>query len=96
MTAAELSQHQREEDMKAVLSTPEGRRFFWHLLDDVTRLHAASFTGDALTTAYAEGRRSVGIELMTEAQRVALPGYRAMVAEALQELAQPKPEEPEQ
>lgn len=89
---AETERLQAEGDAKAVLSSGSGRRFVWRVLEDFCRLHAGSFTGESLSSAHAEGRRSVGVELMLELQRVALPGYLTMVGEQLEALSR-KPTE---
>ena len=76
------ARRQREEDVKAMLSTPAGRRWLWHVLDGVAGLFGGSFSGEgALTSAYNEGRRAVGVALMTEAQRIAPARYVEMVTE---------------
>lgn len=82
----ELERIQAEADAKAVLSSASGRRFVWRLLEGHCRLHSSSFTGESLSSAHAEGRRSVGVEVMMELQRVALSGYLVMVAEQLEAL----------
>lgn len=81
----ELYRAQREADLHAVMSTPRGRRVVWQLLDGKCHLFAASFTGDALTSAFNEGRRIVGLELMVELQRVVPRFYTQMLTEALEE-----------
>jgi hypothetical protein len=55
-------------DIRAVMSTQQGRRFVWSLIESAG-VYAPSFTGAAETTAFNEGRRSVGIGLMVAAQR---------------------------
>lgn len=72
---------QRASDLRAVLDTPEGRRLVWRLLEDAN-LFGGSYTGEAISTAYAEGQRATAIRLMAEAQRVAPSAYLAMVTEA--------------
>jgi hypothetical protein len=72
---------QRESDLRAVLDTPEGRRFVWRLLE-TSNLHGGSYTGEAFSTAFNEGTRAVAMGLLQEAQRVAPNSYVAMVTEA--------------
>lgn len=72
--------HQRESDLKAVMSTAEGRRFVWYLLDDICQLHGGSYTGNS-QTFFNEGRRSVGIQVMQELQRIVPERYLDMVGE---------------
>lgn len=81
------AERQRQEDIKSVLATPAGRRFIWALLDERSGVFGPSFAGEAPhTTAYREGVRSVGIELVKELQRVSPGQYVLMVAEQLEEL----------
>lgn len=88
----ELRETRRIEDIRAVMSTAAGRRWVWRLLES-TGVWGASFTGDSLTSAHAEGRRFVGVALMAELQRDAEDSYVRMVAEQLQELVQRRGEE---
>jgi hypothetical protein len=49
-------------DFKAVIDTPQGRRFVRRLLGECG-VHQSSMHTDALTMAYKEGRRSLGLWL---------------------------------
>ena len=49
-----------EMDFKVLADTPEGRRFLWRLLAECG-VHHGSFGTDALSMAYREGRRSIGL-----------------------------------
>ena len=49
-------------DFRCIAGQPEGRRFIRRLLGECG-VHQASFTGEPLTMAYREGRRSVGLWL---------------------------------
>jgi hypothetical protein len=72
---------QAETDLKEVMSTAQGRRFVWRLIRQ-SGTFDVSFTGNN-TTFFNEGRRSVGVELMTEAQSVAAADYVHMLTETL-------------
>lgn len=50
-------------DLLEVMSTVQGRRFIWALLADAGAF-APSFSGEALSTAFNEGRRSVALGLL--------------------------------
>ena len=50
-------------DFQTLLASAEGRRFLRRLLAECG-VYRGSFTGDALTSAFQEGRRSVGLWLM--------------------------------
>lgn len=81
--AEEDAARQRDEDLRNVMGTAAGRRFVWRLIDEHAGTFGGSFSSDALTTAFNEGRRSVGRELMTEAQRLATSAYMDMLREHL-------------
>jgi hypothetical protein len=70
----ELAREQREaqrlnqaiadtNDFKTVASSPAGRRFLRSLLTECGIYHS-TFTGDALTSAYAEGKRAIGLSVI--------------------------------
>lgn len=61
--------HQRElrmarfrEQVKAAMSTKSGREMIFSILD-LCQLQVSSFNTNALSMAFAEGRRSVGLDL---------------------------------
>lgn len=87
---------QDEEDLRAVLSSPAGRRFFHRLLTQ-SGLYGGSYTESATATAFNEGRRSVAIALVGESQRIAPELYARGLREALDalELAQLEASKPE-
>lgn len=78
----EERRRRQDADMRAVLSTPEGRRFFFRLLDGVCNLHGGTFTGNS-QTFHLEGRRSVGVELLKEAQGVAPEAWALALQEQM-------------
>lgn len=65
---------QQRADLRAVMSTPAGRRFIWRLIDEVAGVFGPSWTGSS-ETFYREGRRAVGIDLMREVQRTCPAEY---------------------
>lgn len=67
-------------DLRQVLSTPRGRRFVWRMLS-MARIYEQSFTGDALTTAFNEGRRAVGNQLLAELNETAPDAFITMLQE---------------
>lgn len=67
-------------DLTTIMATPSGRRFMWNLVEACGVLDA-SFAGDERMTAYNEGRRSVGIELVQRLQAVTPDAYLKMVVE---------------
>lgn len=83
MTPAELDADEarrKDDDLRDALSTPNGRRFVWRLIEGAGAVKA-SFAGDGTTTAYNEGRRAVGLALMLEAQRVDADAFVRMFSE---------------
>lgn len=61
-------QEQLKADFQAVMSLAAGRRVIWWFIDGVCGVHSGGFTGEALSTAFAEGRRDVGLKLLLKAQ----------------------------
>ncbi|MFT3708033.1 MAG: hypothetical protein QM817_10290 [Archangium sp.] len=63
-------QRKHDEALRWVLSGELGRLHFWALLERAG-LYSSSYAEKAEATAFNEGRRSIAIGLLTEAQRVA-------------------------
>lgn len=68
-------------DFRAVVATAQGRRFVWELMAPA---FVASFTGEALSTAYNEGRRTVANELLARLNDHAPEALANMFAAAAQ------------
>lgn len=51
-----------QDQLKVVMSTKDGREMFFNILD-LCQLNASSFSTNALSMAFCEGRRSVGLDL---------------------------------
>jgi hypothetical protein len=79
----ELRREQAISDLRFVLSSPEGRRFYGRLLQKAN-LNGKSFADSAALTAYNEGRRSLAIELMQEALAHAPTDHVLTLTEALE------------
>ncbi len=84
----EARQRQRDADLETMLSTPAGRRLayriVWDLCDiasPVASLAIKDGSCAGLHAFYADGRRSVGIELLSAFQRVAPLQWGEAVAE---------------
>lgn len=88
MVTEEELQERADDALRTVLQTGLGRRFVWHLIDVMAGTFGGSFAGEALTSAYQEGRRSVGIEVMRACQRVAPGLYVQAMEEAMEERRQ--------
>lgn len=72
----------RARDLASVMSTVEGRRFIFDLLDRRCLVFSQSYTGNS-ETFLREGMRKVGIELMKEVQDTLTDLYVRMLNEQL-------------
>lgn len=52
------------DDVRKLLGTPEGLRFFWRVLD-LAGIYRTTFTGNS-HTFFNEGRRAVGLEIKAD------------------------------
>ena len=70
----ELKRHYREEhndrvrDMEKILRTPEGKRYFWYLLE-TCHMFTSTFTGNS-TGNFMEGERNVGLRVFNDVLKV--------------------------
>jgi hypothetical protein len=77
-----LESEQATDDLKAVMDSPPGRRFVWRLLEQAG-VYRASYAGEAThATAFNEGRRNQGLQLLSEIFRACPGSYTLMVQEA--------------
>lgn len=73
-------------DLQAVMNTPAGRRLLWRLIEGTSGAFGLSHAGESThETAFNEGRRAVGLELMADVQREAPTLYVQMLAEEFDE-----------
>lgn len=75
-----------KQDMLAVLSTPEGRRFVWSILASAG-VYQRAFAGDPCLTAFNEGSREVGIRLLERVEADARGSYLIMQQEQMNEIS---------
>ncbi len=68
-----------ENDLRAVLRLPEGRRLMWSILT-AGRIFQPSYTGDR-GTDYNEGKRAVGLEVMAKIMSVQPAAFLQMSQE---------------
>jgi hypothetical protein len=80
----ELRKEQREEDWRQIMALPAGRRWLWRLLEERCQVWGLSFNVDAALERLSEGRRSIGVELIRECQRLARAEYVRMLTEQLE------------
>ena len=74
-------EEQRIRDLRWVMSTPQGRRFVFDMIDKRCLLFSPSYTGTS-ETYLREGQRKIGIWLFTETQQHAVNEYVQMISEA--------------
>jgi hypothetical protein len=91
--AEEIERHtanQSVQDLKNVLSTEYGKRFVKRILM-VTGLNDVSFrTNDPYLTAHNEGRRWVGLSILTDMIKADPQVYVNLLAEAVKETKEKK------
>lgn len=52
-------------DLKKIIDRSEGRRFLWRLLSEAG-VHRGSYASNALETAFKEGKRDIGLFVLTD------------------------------
>jgi hypothetical protein len=82
-----LALYQNGEDFKFLMSHPQGRRFMYRLAYGICGVENGIWSASA-EIHYMEGRRSVGIEVKNEAQRLAPREYVQMIQEQINDAAQ--------
>lgn len=65
MINAELTD-QIKADYQALSKLPSFRRLVWRYMDCHGNVHGGSYTGEAISTAFEEGRRFVGMQIRAE------------------------------
>ena len=73
-----------DNDLRSVLKTPEGRRLVWGVLAD-SGIFQLSYTGEAPSTDFNEGKRSVGLKLFRRLLDVKPETYLQMTLERTSE-----------
>lgn len=89
----ELQRTQRRSDLRAVMSTPEGRRFVARLIYEHGALNELGFHTDARQHAFNDGQRSVGWHLEAEVRREARDAWALMEHERITDAALELPDE---
>lgn len=81
MMTKEQLQQRHADDVKQVMSTVQGRRFVWGLLDQAG-VFRISFTGEVNSTIFNEGNRNSGLSLFNNVLKFCPELYLKMAAEA--------------
>lgn len=69
-----------QNDLRWVMSMPQGRRFLWRILEGCG-IYKSSFTGSS-ETFFLEGQRNVGLKLLAEIMEADSESYMLMQREA--------------
>lgn len=97
--AARLEESQRREIIKGIMSLAAGRQWMLERLESC-HVFASSYTGNALATAFAEGERNVGLQLLDDVMRSVPDLYVTMMQErnardAYRDTARKRPDSPD-
>lgn len=71
-------------DVKQLMSSREGRRFIWRMLDR-TGVFRTSFTGNS-TTFFNEGMRNIGLIILADVQAACAEQYIVMMNESTEDI----------
>lgn len=85
---AERRRERELSDIRFIIKSPEGRRFYWRLMSDAG-VFRRSFNGDTVGTMFNEGRRSLGLDILNDL----LEAKPAAFSEMQQEYASEKKRE---
>lgn len=69
-----------DEVVRALLDHRDGRGWLYRLLK-TCHVFASSFTADPLQTAFREGERNIGLQILTRVTAVSPDGYVLMIKE---------------
>ena len=76
----EADQKRKEQDTYNVMHTEEGRRFVYQILK-ACGVYAPSFNTNALTMAFNEGKRAIGVALVEQLRQSCNEFYSTMLEE---------------
>lgn len=79
--AAKLAARQRQEIVTQVMGGTPGRAWMHSILASCN-VFASTFTGEALSSAFSEGRRSVGLQLLADIMLSCPDHYITMMRES--------------
>lgn len=84
--AMEARLRREQQDLESILCLPQGRRMVWVIIER-SGVFGASYSPDTHAMAFTEGRRSVGLELMTFIQERLPNRWLEMIGETQSERA---------
>lgn len=71
-------------DLRLICETEHGRRFIWRLIEQAG-VWRTTYTGEALSAAFAEGKRNTGLKVFSDVMEACPDQYLAMAKEASEE-----------
>lgn len=75
-----MREHQLSDDFRGIMATEGGRRFIWFMLEEFGAFKAMQIESHA-QMAYMEGRRNVGLMLISRIQTDCPHHYQVMINE---------------
>jgi hypothetical protein len=78
-----LRLQQEQDDTKAVMATPEGRRFIWKILGDCGTFRVPFVAGAPDVTAFNAGAQNFGLSLLGQIMTVVPESFLTMQKEAM-------------
>jgi hypothetical protein len=78
---ADLVAQTQVSDLRWLMADPQGRRFVWRLLTEAGVFHS-TYTGEALSSAFAEGKRAQGLKVLGEVMQHCPERFSQMQKEA--------------
>lgn len=79
--SAKLRREEEVEHLRTVLATVSGRAVLWHLLSECG-VYRTSYHNNPLEMAFREGKRALGLSLLTDIQQAVPSAYMQMQQEA--------------
>lgn len=89
--AARLADRARAEVITSIMSTVSGRAWLWDHLSGAHCFHTTHVPADPLGSAFQEGRRSLGLELLSDIMRACPDSYIQAMKEANERYIRPDP-----
>lgn len=77
----EAQAKREQEELKKILDTYAGRAFIWRILTEC-KIFSSSFTGDTEHTFFNEGKRAIGLQVLTEVLQLYPKAFTLMQSEA--------------
>lgn len=71
-------------DLRLICATEHGRRFIWRLIEQ-SGVWRTTYTGEALSAAFAEGKRNTGLKVFSDVMEACPDLYLVMANEASEE-----------